>query len=166
MPSSPESNPVIRFLQKIEDGLLIVLLLSMITMAALQIFLRNVFSSGILWADGFVRILVLWIGLLGAMIASRDNHHISIDVISRYLPNKARQFSSLLTSIFTAGICSTMTVFSFKFVIEEKEGGMMAFASVPAWVCESIIPISFCVISIRYIIYTVETIIKIIKQPK
>ena len=141
---------ILAFLQKIEDGILVGLLLLMIFIAVLQIFLRNLFDSGILWGDPLVRILVLWIGLIGAMVASRDNHHISIDVISRYLPDKIKKLSNLIISIFTSLVCAVMAYYSLIFVMMEKNDGILAFATIPAWVCESIIPVSFGIISFRY----------------
>ncbi len=150
-------------LQKIEDGILTGLLLIMILMAVLQIFLRNFFESGILWGDELVRVLVLWIGLIGAMIASRNNHHISIDIITRYLPERIKPWTSLLTALFTTIVCTTMTWFSTAFVLLEKQDGLIAFAAVPAWVCESIIPISFAIISLRYLILSFHILAQLMK---
>ncbi len=152
------SFKIIRVLERIEDGILVSLLLLMIFLAVLQIVLRNLFDSGILWGDPLIRVLVLWIGLIGAMIASRKNNHISIDIISRYLPGKAKKFSTLIISIFTASICLLMAYFSFGFVIMEKQDGLIAFGSIPAWVCETIIPFSFAIISLRYIVFSFTTI--------
>ena len=108
MPNNQPPHPLIRFLHRIEDGILIALLLVMIIMAVLQIALRNLFDSGILWGDTFVRVLVLWIGLIGAMIASRKKHHISIDVMSRYLPFHLKNLSDLIVCLFTTVICAMM----------------------------------------------------------
>ncbi len=154
----------ISFLHQIEDLILTGLLLGMIGMAVSQIFLRNIFDSGILWGDELVRILVLWIGLVGAMIASRSNNHITIDIISRYLPEKIKRISILITSAFTAIVCAIMTGFSLKFVILEKQDGLTAFADVPAWICESIIPIAFAVITARYLILSAITCIDIFNR--
>ncbi len=148
-------------LQKIEDGILISLLLLMIIMAVLQIFLRNMFDSGIIWGDSLVRVLVLWIGLMGAMVASRDYRHISIDVLSRYLPESIKKMTTLIISIFTTFVCGIMAYYSFLFVIMEKEDGLIAFANIPAWVCESIIPISFTIISLRYFLYSCTNLIRL-----
>ncbi|MBT3386866.1 MAG: TRAP transporter small permease [Desulfobacula sp.] len=152
------------FLQKIEDGILVGLLLLMIFIAVLQIFLRNLFDSGILWGDPLVRILVLWIGLIGAMVASRDNHHISIDVISRYLPEQIKKLSNLIISIFTSLVCAVMAYYSLIFVMMEKNEGILAFATIPAWVCESIIPVSFIIISFRYLLLSFTCLTKLFKH--
>ncbi len=152
---------IITLLYKIEDSILIGVLLSMLLMAVLQIFLRNFFFSCILWGVALVRILVLWVGLLGAMVATRNNNHINIDIISRFLPENLKNISQLIVQVFAAFVCAVMTWLSFKFVLSEMEYEMMAFASVPAWVCESIIPIAFAVICFRYSILSLSSFLKL-----
>ena len=158
------TQTIITLLQKLEDGILIGLLLLMIFMAVLQIFLRNLFDSGILWGDPLVRTMVLWIGLIGAMVASRDNHHIQIDLISRYLPDQLKKLTDLVISIFTSLVCAVMARYSFVFVMMEKSDGAVAFAAIPAWVCESIIPVSFAIISFRYLLFSFNCLSKLFKR--
>lgn len=151
-------------LQKIEDGILIGLLLLMIFVAVLQIFLRNLFDSGILWGDPLVRTLVLWIGLIGAMVASRNNHHISIDLISRFLSDQMKKMTNLMISIFTTLVCAVMAYHSLVFVMMEKNEGVLAFANIPAWICESILPVSFVIISFRYLLFSFICLFKLFKR--
>ncbi len=138
------------FFKKIEDTVLVSLLIGMIGLAVVQIFLRNGMDAGILWGDSLIRVLVLWIGLAGAMAASRNDNHIRIDVISRYLPSAAKQFTTLFIHLFTAGVTFLLAWHSFVFVRMEMADGYMAFGRVPAWACESIIPIAFLVMCLRY----------------
>ena len=99
-------------LYRIEDGILVGLLLLMIGLAVTQIFLRNLFNSGIVWSDILVRILVLWVGLLGAMVASRQGNHINIDILNRYLPERAKPVVGIVVQLFTALICTVAAYFS------------------------------------------------------
>jgi len=151
---------LISIFRKIEDTILVSLLLLMIAMAVIQIFLRNFFDAGIVWADPLVRVLVLWIGLIGAMVASRTGNHISIDVISRYLPHGVKRITSLGVYLFTAVITALMTWHSVRFVAMEKADGMTAFAQVPAWICEAIIPVAFGIICIRYVLFFLNGFLK------
>lgn len=168
---------VVAFLEKVEDILLICLLLSMILLAVSQIVLRNypklfyflfpdltIVNISIPWADNLIRILVLWIGLIGAMIASRSNKHISIDIISRYLSDKAKRFSTLAVALFTATICGLMAYYSFVFVRMEYQDGMTVFGKLPSWICETVIPFAFAVITLRYIVLAVSSLIRIFRQ--
>ncbi len=152
----PFTKRVRSMLYRIEDGILVGLLLLMIGLAVTQIFLRNLFDSGIVWSDILVRILVLWVGLLGAMVASRQGNHINVDILDRYLPERAKPLVSTVVELFTALICTVAAYFSLLFVQVEYGDGGTLFAQVPAWVCESIIPFAFAVIAVRYFMLTFE----------
>ena len=68
----------------VESGLLVLLLSTMILLAAYQVVARNFFDTGILWGDALVRVLVLWVTFIGATIASRNDEHIRIDLLTRF----------------------------------------------------------------------------------
>lgn len=138
------------FLQRLEDTFLIGCFSLLIILAVAQIVLRNVFGTGILWADALVRNLLLWITFLGAMIASRSNNHINIDLFTRFMPVRVLPYISLLTATFTIMICSTAAFFSFQFVKAEYEFATTAFSGIPVWIIASIIPLGFGVMALRY----------------
>jgi len=75
---------VSNILHRVEDAALILALASMLVMALAQIVLRNFFDTGLLWAEPFLRILVLWVAMLGGMVATREGRHIAIDAAARY----------------------------------------------------------------------------------
>lgn len=149
------AHKIHRLLLKTETGLLVILLTSMIAIAVAQIILRNFFGSGILWGESYVRIAVLWLTLIGGMIASRTDNHISIDVINTFLSDNMQARLKRIVSFITAGICLIAAWYSYLFVMIEYEDGGAAFASVPNWVCESIIPFAFTIISLRYFLISV-----------
>ena len=150
-------------LYRVEDSILVGLLLLMITMAVLQIFLRNLFHTGIVWSDILVRILVLWVGLAGAMVASRQGNHINIDIMDRFLPERAKVVVNFVVELFTASICVVVAYYSLQFVQMEFADGGMAFAKVPAWLCEAIIPFAFMVIGIRYVLLSIINLKRIVR---
>ena len=133
-----------------EDFLLIILLAVMILLATTQIFLRNVLDMGLIWADELVQVLVLWLGLLGAMAASRDDNHINIDLFTRFLPPRLQLLTRMLCAAFTALVCCVIAWHSFRFVGMEREFGTTIMGKYPAWIFESIIPLGFGLISYRY----------------
>ncbi len=136
----------------LEDGLLIFTLAAMILLALSQIVLRNVFETGIEWSEPLLRILVLWLGLLGAIAATKKNHHISIDVITRMLPKNGKFATDIINNLFSALVCAVIAYYSTRFVMMEYEEGITAFADVPAWLCESIIPVGFGLMTLRFVI--------------
>ena len=150
-------------LQGVEDAVLVGLLLLMIGMAVTQIFLRNLFGAGIVWSDVMLRILVLWVGLIGAMVASRQDNHIAIDLLDRYLPERAKVYTGFVVRLFTALICMIVAYYSLLFVQMEFAYGDIAFARVPTWLCEAIIPFAFTVIALRYFLLSFVNLKKIVK---
>ena len=63
-----------------------------------------------------------------------------------------------------AAVCSVAAFYTLRFVKIEFEEGGMAFAQVPIWVCEAIIPIAFIVIALRYFMLSIITFSKPIKS--
>jgi TRAP-type C4-dicarboxylate transport system permease small subunit len=144
-----------KLLHKTETGLLITLLLSMIVIAVVQIVMRNFFDSGLFWAESYVRISVLWVALLGAMIGSRSGKHVAIDFLVLKMSEKYRLMVRRITDLFTAVLCFIIAYHSSVFIHSEYQDGGLAFAKIPNWFCELIIPITFAVIACRYLVAAV-----------
>lgn len=138
----------------IESGLLVLLLSSMILLAAYQVIARNFFDTGILWGDALVRVLVLWVTFIGATIASRNDEHIRIDLLTRFTGERSSVWLDRFRSLFTAFIAGVFAWYSFEFVRLDYEDGIIAFGAIPAWVCELIMPVGGALISMRYLIRT------------
>lgn len=157
----PKVQPltVSNILHRIEDGALIAALASMLIMAMVQIFLRNFFDYGLLWVEPFLRILVLWVAVLGGMVATREGNHISIDAVIRYLPPMAKRGVTVLASLASAGICATIAYTSVEFIRYEYEDGTIAFGVVPTWICQAILPFGFGVMALRFLIGSVFALI-------
>lgn len=134
----------------VESLLLAGILLLMIVLAVLQIILRNVFDMSFFWIDPLNRLLVLWVAVLGAMVATRERQHIAIDVLKHYLSGLPLLITSKVTAIFAAFICGLMAYHSGRFVYFEYLDGMTTFSELPAWPFELIMPVGFGVMAIRF----------------
>lgn len=155
----PASGP----LERIEETLLALLLGAMIVLASLQIALRGVFGTGIAWADPALRVLVLWVGMLGAVAASREGRHITIDVFSRLLPARARALAGVVTSLFTAAVAALLAWHGARFVASERRFESVAFSGIPSWLLESVIPFAFAAIALRYALLAVADLLAAVR---
>lgn len=147
----PFIRNISRLITYLEETLLALLLGVMVILASSQIFMRNIWGAGIDWSDPLLRILVLWLGLLGAMAATRDGSHIKIDLLSKLLPAAAARYLTPFTHLVSAVICAVVCYHAGRFVMMEHEDGTTAFANVPAWLCEIIIPIGFGLMAVRFL---------------
>ncbi|MGV0036751.1 MAG: TRAP transporter small permease, partial [Candidatus Azotimanducaceae bacterium WSBS_2022_MAG_OTU7] len=98
----------------------------------------------------FLRILVLWVAILGAMVATRARNHISIDLLSRLLPVGYFVPLQIIFLLFAAVLCAVTAYHSVVFISYEYQDGTIAFAEVPVWLCQSIMPIGFGVMALRF----------------
>lgn len=147
---------VVRCVRLVEDGLIVVLVLAMILLAASQIFLRNFWGVGLVWADPLLRVMVLWVGLLGAMAATRSNNHITVDVLSRFLAPGLKRASQWVTGLFATFVCALLAWHGARFVAMEYEAETVLFSGIPAWCCELIIPLGFGVMALRFLVVTIR----------
>ena len=140
-----------RLILLIEDSLLVLLLTLMIMLSSAQILLRNFFDTGISWGDPALRLMVLWIALLGAMAATRANNHININILSYFLSKNDQTRVQRVTDFFAGVVCGLIAWHAVDLVLMEKQDGTIAFASFPTWIGVSIIPIGFGIIALRFL---------------
>lgn len=140
--------------RRAENALLVTTVLCMVGLGGTQILLRNLFDTGIVWSETLLRVMVLWVGMLGAIVASRRNRHIRIDILSRFLAPSWQIRARFVTHSLTAVICTLLAYHSARLVLMDHEAATIAFANVPVWVCELIMPIGFGIIALRYFVDT------------
>jgi TRAP-type C4-dicarboxylate transport system permease small subunit len=146
---------ILATLHRIEDALLALLFAGLMGLALAQIVLRNLFNEGLVWSDPLLRVMVLWVGLLAALVASRDDHHIAIDVLTRWFDARARSLIGVLTALFTAAVCALIAWHGARLVAFDREAGIEISVGLPAWIFELIIPLTFGLIALRYLIHAV-----------
>jgi len=137
---------------KIEGAVLIFLLLVMLFMAFGQVVLRNLFSGGIVWGDILLRHLVLWIGFLGAALATSGERHINIDILTRYLPERLRGGVAALSNVFAAAVCFLLFRASLTFIGFEIANNNTVFANIPSWIAQIIIPVGFGLLTFHFLV--------------
>jgi len=149
-------------LSRVEQVLIAVLLTVMILLAFAQIVLRNFFATGIDWGDALVRYLVVWVGFIGAAVATKEGKHITIDVLSRGLTGAGNSAIRAISHFVSAAVCGMLTWAGIKFIFFEAQMGGVAFFKLPVWVPELIIPLTFGLMTLRYSVRLLNEITAVI----
>ena len=139
------------FLNKLEEVLLIFLLALMVFLAFLPILFRNVIATGLIWIDPLLRHLVLWVALLGASMATRQERHIKIDLLSNYLPVARQRVVQGGLDLLAALVCLSLVLPGIDFVRDEAQAGKSLILGIPLWLSQAIIPVMLGVIGARFI---------------
>lgn len=149
----------LRWLHRIENGFLVALVTLALGLATTQIVLRNSGGTALVWADQALNILVLWIALAGALVASRERNHIAIDVLSHYASPAAQRWISALIYLTTSLVCSVAAYYGVGFVIEERQFPQQIIPHIPNWVCVAIIPVTLAAMALRYLLFFVRSLL-------
>lgn len=138
-------------LQRLEEAFLCGLLLVMIVVAVLQITLRTFFSGGLLWADPFLRYLVLWSGMFGAALATKRGKHIALDVVTFVVPAAVLPWLKCLLDLFSFLVALVLVYAATVFVGNEARFGASVLLGIPGWCWNLVFPLSFGLIALRFL---------------
>lgn len=137
---------------RVEEVLLVCLVVGMLALGFLQILFRNFISVGIVWIDPLVRHLVLWIALLGASIATRENRHISIDLLSgRVSPGRYSRVQGAV-QLFSAMVCFLLVHPAIQFVQNDYVAGKTLAFGIPLWLAQAVMPAMMLVMGVRFLL--------------
>ena len=141
------------YIAKLETYVLITGLITMIIAGTTQVILRNFFNTGLEWGDMLARSLVLWVGFVGASLATRRSKHINIEIASKFIRNpKLSKIRERIVNIIALFISTTLAVESIIFTHAEIQNDMTDFLMIPTWVVFIIVPVSLVLISIRLLV--------------
>lgn len=139
-----------RLCERLEEGLLVVLMGGMVLIAFAQIVLRNLFAYTLDWADPLVQQLLLWTALLGALVATRQRRHIHVDLLLRLAPPPLRVALEILGAGFSAFVCGLLTWVAVQFLQGEAQAGTTGVFSLPTWKLQLIFPLTFGLMTLRF----------------
>jgi TRAP-type C4-dicarboxylate transport system permease small subunit len=145
-----------RTARSIETWLIVGVLSGLILLGAAQIVLRNFFSIGFAWGDGLARLAVLWLGLLGAIAASRDGRHITMGAVARWLPAPLRTAAGVCGALFGAGVSAVLAWASWGFISDSREFGDTLLGGAPAWWMQAIMPVAFALMAWQFLVAAVR----------
>jgi len=154
----------ILLVHKLEDWLLFLVTSSIVIFATLQILLRNIFDTGFAWITPMLGVLVFWVGMLGALVATREQGHIKINVLSVYLSDKLKPVAIIVVNLFSSVVSLVIAYYAVGFVQLDIDSTTKAFGNVPVWVTEVIMPITFALMGLRFLFFAISHFISLVKQ--
>jgi C4-dicarboxylate transporter DctM subunit len=128
-------------LARLEDAIGSLALLVMVVLPLAEIVSRRVFARGIPGSGPIVQHLTLWVGFLGAAIATGT-------FIPRGTP---RRTADVLAAGFGAMAASLLAWGGWQMTMIEREAGTNIGAGIQAWVAQIVLPVTFALIAIRLV---------------
>lgn len=139
-----------RWADRVERVVLAVLVTGMVGLAALQILLRNVWHTGLTWAEPLLGMALLWLTMLGALAAAGLGRHLSIDLAAALLPRRWSIGLARATSLFAAVVCGLLAWAAGRYVGFQREMDITMLLGAPIWKHYMVIPVVFWLMAFRF----------------
>lgn len=88
---------------------------------------------------------------IDGLIAKNDKH-LSIDFLKYLLPPNWNKKIAVVPLMTSAIISSYLSYFAWVFMQYEKDGGSILYGNLPIWIFQIVLPISFTVFAIRFLV--------------
>jgi len=136
--------------ERLEEGLIALLLAAMTFLTFTQVVLRYGFNSGFVWALEATTYLFGWLILFGLSYCVRVHAHIGIDLLVKALPTAARRIAGLIAIALCLLYAGLMTYGAWGYIERLMTLGITAEdIPVQRWLLTIILPVGFVLLGIR-----------------
>ena len=133
-----------------ENSLAGLALLLMAGLPVLEIALRVLLNTGIPASSTYVQNLTLWVGFLGAVLAARDDGHLTFFLGRDLFPQGTHSYIVALIALVATAVAASLSWAALDFVRADIQSPVVIAGWLPTWAVEAILPASFAVIAIRF----------------
>lgn len=106
---------------------------------------------GYSWAQDLSKILIMWVGFVGASMATHDKKHIRIDFVRKAVPERWRSVYNGVGHLVTVAFCMMLLVLSTWYLLDRfRMGATLASIDLKVWLLVLPIPLSLLIMSVRF----------------
>ncbi|MBS2024088.1 MAG: TRAP transporter large permease subunit [Deltaproteobacteria bacterium] len=122
----------------------------MVALPTIEAVWRRFTGNSMPGAAVYTQHFTLWIGFIGAMIATASKSHLALSTLDMIPPGRARVFCQGLASVLSAFINAALAYASLIMVLAQRGSTNVLEGGVPAIVFEAVMPIAFTVMAYRF----------------
>jgi C4-dicarboxylate transporter, DctM subunit len=148
--ASTRSEPEAPAGTRLERALLVFLLLAMVLLPAASTVARRLLDRELPGASILAQHMTLWVGFLGALLATATNHHLALSTLDFVPAGAPRRAARFLGQVVSAASCALLAWASVRLVRAEwNSQGVVAFGIRVAW-SQLVMPVGFGVMALRF----------------
>lgn len=140
---------MVRLFHTVEDLVVGSALGVMVVLPLAAIVVRPVVAGGIPGAIPIVQHLTLWVGLLGAALAARENKLVALATQTFLEDGVISRCSRGFAAMVGAGVCATLAWGAIDIISVERALGSEIALGFPTWVAQLVLPVAFGLLGLR-----------------
>ena len=143
--------------EKLEQTILVILLILMTIIMGIQITSRYVFGNSLSWSEELTRFLFVWSAFIGVSYTTKKGTSIRITNLIDVFPKNIQKIFNLISDIILAIFFLALTVYGYQVVLSTMASHQVSAAmGVPMWIVNASVFIGGLLSLIR----TIQNIIK------
>jgi C4-dicarboxylate transporter DctQ subunit len=140
-----------RIIDRLEEGLIALLLAVMTTVTFVQVVARYIFNWSFVWALELVTFLFAWLIFLGISYGVRVGSHIGMDAIVRTLPLRAQQLTGIVATLLCMAYSVLLFIGGWQYVDKMYTIGIYAQdLPIQQWIPRAVLPLGFALLFFRF----------------
>ncbi len=137
-------------LSRVEGAAVGVLLLAMVAIPAGETLSRRFLGRGMSGSGILVQHLTLWVGFLGALLATGAQRHLALSTAEVIPEGWPRRGATLLSRIVSTAVCALLAYASLKLVAAERASDRTLPFGIPFWWSEVVMPAGAGLMALRF----------------
>jgi tripartite ATP-independent transporter DctM subunit len=135
---------------RLEGAAVGVLILAMVALPALETLARKLVGEGIPGSAVVVQHLTLWVGFLGALLATATGNHLALSTAEVIPAGWPRRAASILRRVVSTAVCALLAYASWKLAVADSGSSRRLLPGVPLWWSELVMPLASALMAIRF----------------
>lgn len=141
-----------KIMNRLEEGLMILLLVAMTLLTFTQVVLRYVFNSGWGWALEATTYMFGWLVMIGISYGIKVGFHIGVDALVKLLPRPGQRAIGLIAALLCLAYAVILFIGGYQYFDTMLMLGVEAEdIPLPRWLLVSIVPIGFGLLGFRLV---------------
>ena len=141
-----------RWLDRLEEWIVISMLVAMTGLTFVQVVLRYVFNTGFTWALEMTTIFFAVMIFVGAAYGVRLGAHIGVDALVRLMPSGIRRVVSIFVVLLCLVYAGIVIAGAYTYVSKMKMVGVeLEDLPIPVWVVRAILPLGYALMAFRFL---------------
>ena len=139
-----------RWLDRLEEWIVMLMLAAMTLLTFVQVVLRYVFNSGFTWALELTTIFFAMMIFVGISYGIRVGAHIGVDALVKLMPAGVRRVVSIFVVLLCLTYAGIILVGSWDYVSKMKMVGIeLEDLPIPLWMARAIMPLGYTLLAVR-----------------
>jgi C4-dicarboxylate transporter DctQ subunit len=140
-----------RWIEKLEEWLLALLLATMVSITFMQVVARYIFNYSFVWALEITTVLFAWLIFIGMSYGVRMGSHIGVDVLVKSLGPRASRTVAMIATVLCVVYALIVMVGGTQYVMKMYDVGiLMQDVPVEQWIPRLVLPIGFALLALRF----------------